>query len=120
MEKQNVEAGYSGGEVLIDVNQPGEASGRATLQQGPIVSRVTDGEGVIPEGTLLYGYLWTGGKRIVGHYDRAKLPSGEIIPVCYTLADQGEQSIPKFWGDKAPGIAEVPRLVPVKAVKRFD
>jgi len=120
MWKQQVTAGFSTAHVLIDVNQPGGASDVTTIQDGPIVSRVTDGEGAIPEDTLLYGYLWTGGERIVGHYDRAKLPSGEIIPVCFALTSNGEQHIPKHWGSKAPGTAEIARRVPVLAVKRFE
>ena len=120
MRKQKVRAGFSQATVLIDVNQPGEVSDVTTLQDGPIVSSVVDGEGAIPEGTLLYGYVWTGGERIVGHYDRAKLPSGESIPVCFALADRGEQTILKHWGSKAPGTVEIARRVPVVAVRRFE
>ncbi len=120
MEERNLTLGFSGGQVLIDVKQPGGIEDEATIQDGPIVSMITDGEDVIPVGTLLYGYLWTGGERIVGQYDRAKLPSGETIPVCFALVDGHDQRLPKLWGSKAPGTVEISRRVPVMAVKRFD
>jgi serine/threonine-protein kinase len=121
MRKKKVTVAFSEASVMIDVNQPGEITDRATIQDGPIVSRVVDdGLGSMPEGTLLYGYLWTGGERIVGHYDRAKLPSGEIIPVCFALMSAGEQTLAKLWGSKAPGTVEISRQVPVGAVRRFE
>jgi len=106
--------------VRVDVNQPGEVDEVATIQDGPIVSRVDEEIHGFPEGTLLYGYLWTGGEWIFGQYDRVKFPSGEVIPVCIELGTEGARGFPKLLGSKAPGTVEIPRKVPAIAVKRFD
>ncbi len=121
MRKQKVTAGFYVADVQIDVNHPGKISDVTTIQDGPIVSKVVDGEEGLPEGTLLYGYLWTGGEVIFGHYDRAKLPSGESIPVCFVLGNPpDEHGVPKLWGSKAPGTVEISRKIGVSAVKRFE
>ncbi|HZH78732.1 MAG TPA: serine/threonine-protein kinase [Archangium sp.] len=106
--------------VRVDVNQPGEVDEIATIQDGPIVSRLDEELHGFPEGTLLYGYLWTGGEQIFGQYDRVKFPSGEVIPVCIELGTEGARGFPKLLGSKAPGTVEIPRKVPAIAVKRFD
>lgn len=106
--------------IRIDVNQPGEVDEVATIQDGPIVSRMDETLHGFAEGTLLYGYLWTSGERIFGQYDRAKLPSGEVIPVCIELGNQSARGIPKLWGSKAPGTVEISRQIPAIVVKRFD
>lgn len=106
-------------QVQIDVNQPGEVDEIATIQDGPIVSRMGETLHGFPEGTLLYGYLWTSGKTIFGQYDRVKFPSGEVIPVCIEIGVESQRGFPKLLGSKAPGTVEIPRTVPAIAVKRF-
>ncbi|OJT20042.1 hypothetical protein BO221_33155 [Archangium sp. Cb G35] len=79
--------------ALIDVNQPVEGGDYGIYADGPIVGRVTKGEGLLVEGTLLYGRLWTGPgltddlgrESVIGRYTRAVLPNGKEYPVCIAL-----------------------------------
>ncbi|MCY1083561.1 hypothetical protein [Archangium lansingense] len=80
-------------DALIDVTQPVEGGNYGLYSDGPIVGRVTKGEGLLAEGTLLYGHLWTGPglkddlgrEAVIGRYTRAVLPDGKEYPVCIAL-----------------------------------
>ncbi|HEX8699623.1 MAG TPA: serine/threonine-protein kinase [Myxococcaceae bacterium] len=110
--------------AIIDVNQPGEASETGVYRDGPVVGRLTLGAGKLPEGTLLYGRLWTGpGVTMVGdtsteavmaRYTEALLPDGSKFPVCIVLNAPREARWPKLPGSK-PGAALLPRELPVSA-----
>jgi serine/threonine-protein kinase len=77
---------------------------------GEVVSEVSDGTTGLPEGTRLYGRLWTNGDEVVGRYTRAVVPEGadygleRDFPVCIALGDNG--GTPKYSGSK-PGAAIV-------------
>lgn len=121
MKKQHVTLGDEF-DLVLDVNRPGGASDVSTFRDGPIVSVLPEGYRGLPPGTLVYGQLWVSGKRIVGHWDRAKLPSGEIIPVCFAIGGDYERKpgIPKLWGSKEPGTVEMAREVGVMVVPVFE
>jgi len=113
--------------AIIDVNQPGENYEMGVYRDGPLVGRLTYGAGTgLPEGTLIYGQLWTGpgiydqyGRKesVIGRYTKALLPDGRKVPVCIVLGGiQGR--IPKFPGSK-PNAVQLPREVPVNAVWRW-
>lgn len=108
--------------LVLDVNRPGRGSDVATFRDGPLVSVLNDGFHRIPPGTLVYGHLWVSGARIIGHYDRAKLPGGEVIPVCFALGSAFERKpgLSKLWGTKEPGTVEIAREVPIMVVRRFE
>ncbi|WNG40537.1 serine/threonine protein kinase [Archangium violaceum] len=108
--------------LVLDVNRPGGMADVGTFQDGPVVSVLHEGFHLMPRGTLVYGRLWVRGERIIGHYDRAKLPGGEVIPVCFAIGSGYEQrpGIPKLWGTKAPGTVEISREVPIMVVRRFE
>jgi serine/threonine protein kinase len=82
--------------AIIDINQPGDEGQVGTYQAGPIISRlVTEGlPSPLPEGTLLYGQLWTEGltkwgrPAVYGRYTEALLPDGRRVPICFTPNDQ--------------------------------
>ena len=109
-------------QLVVDVNRPGGADEVATFRDGPVVSVLPEDRYLMPAGTLVYGYLWVSGERIIGHYDRAKLPSGEIIPVCIAIGGSSERKpgIPKLWGSKAPGTVEMAKTIGVSVVYRFE
>lgn len=121
MKKQHVTLGDQFG-LVLDVNRPGGASDVSTFRDGPIVSVLPKGYRSMPPGTLVYGQLWVSGKRILGHWERAKLPSGETIPVCFALGSGSERKpgIPKLWGSKEPGTVEMARMVGIMVVERFE
>ncbi len=108
--------------ALVDVDQPGEIGERGLFQEGPVVGRITVGEGLLVEGTLLYGHLWTGPglkdevgrEAVIGRYSRALLPDGRKFPVCIALGGpQGRMDrVPGF----KPGTVQIPRDAPVNAV----
>jgi eukaryotic-like serine/threonine-protein kinase len=111
--------------VIIDINQPGDGFQRGTYRPGPIVSRVVKYKwtGPLPDGTLLYGQLWTEGltkegpEAVLGRYTEALLPDGRRFPVCIVLGDQTGLTI-KDEGSK-PGAARLPREWMALAVRRW-
>jgi serine/threonine-protein kinase len=101
--------------VIIDINQPGTMSQEGTYRPGPIVSKVVQVNSPLPEGTLLYGHLWTEGlikrgeEAVLARWTEALLPDGRRVPVCFALWDHtGLMS--KLDGSK-PGQARLPRQV---------
>ncbi|RYZ40957.1 MAG: hypothetical protein EOO71_13880 [Myxococcaceae bacterium] len=104
--------------VVVDKQQPGEGSDKGIYNDGPVtgvVRRSTKPES-FPDGTLLSGYLWTGGEFFVGRYTEAHLPDGRTLPVCIELGKRG-------YGEKAdgskPGAVVFDRDFPGYAVERW-
>ncbi|WP_224365979.1 serine/threonine protein kinase [Hyalangium versicolor] len=116
------ESGYT---IVIDINQPGTQQQKGTYRPGSIVSKVMkySWTGPLPEGTLLYGQLWTenlkkeGQEAVLGRYTEALLPDGRRMPVCFVLGDQTGLTI-KSEGSK-PGEARLPREWSALAVRRW-
>ncbi|QRN97540.1 serine/threonine protein kinase [Archangium violaceum] len=115
-------------DVVIDIHQPGPIfnSGHGTYGDGPLLSRVLYSkfsDPVIPEGTLLYGHLWTtgfqddfGSPAVYGRYTQALLPDGRKFPVCFVLSLRGTWP----WGEGSkPGAVVLPRVLRIQAVKRW-
>ena len=110
-------------QVMVDVAQPGRGWG--LYREGPLIGRITDGEGLLVTGTLLYGQLWTtpgliddfGKEAIIGRYDRAVLPNGQEYPVCIALGGS-DGRMPREPGEK-PGTFRMPRDSPISAVWRW-
>jgi serine/threonine-protein kinase len=120
--------------AVVDINQPGKQYETGVYQDGPIIGRLTRGDGDLPEGTLLHGHLWSGpdiyeidsypGKddvkhpAVLGRYTLAVLPDGRKYPVCIVLGDPGDGRVPMSEGSK-PGAAVLGRELPVSAVRRW-
>jgi len=112
--------------IVIDINQPGKQWQQGTYGPGPIVSRVVKYEstGPLPDGTLLYGQLWTEGltkegpEAVYGRYTEALLPDGRRFPVCFTLGGDHTGLTIKGDGSK-PGAARLPREWRAMAVRRW-
>ncbi|MDC0712410.1 serine/threonine-protein kinase [Stigmatella sp. ncwal1] len=108
--------------VIIDINQPGKNTQEGIYHEGKIISRVVKyaRTGPLPDGTLLYGQLWTEGllkyreEAVYGRYTEALLPDGRRIPICFVLGDLSGLTI-KNPGSK-PGQARLPREWSVLAV----
>ncbi|RKG82026.1 hypothetical protein D7W79_03570 [Corallococcus exercitus] len=105
--------------ILVDAKQPDlespdecEAAGRVwrdgecltLLGDGKIESEVRRTIGRLPEGSRLYGRVWTEGATVVGRYTRARLPNGAEHDVCVSLSLNG--GLDKLPGSK-PGAALV-------------
>jgi serine/threonine-protein kinase len=115
-------------EAIIDINQPGKPSEEGVYRDGPIISRITRGDGNLPVGTLLHGQLWTGPgidelwenerlPAVMGRYTQAVLPDGRKYPVCIVLGDV-DGRIAMEEGSK-PGAFILGRNVPVSVVWRW-
>jgi serine/threonine-protein kinase len=114
--------------AIIDVHQPGEGYETGVYRDGPIVGRITKGDGNMPAGTLLYGHLWTGPgipsvgdpnvEAVIARYTEVLLPDGRKFPVCIVLGNTRQSRWEKVPGSK-PGATILPREVPVSAVDRW-
>jgi serine/threonine-protein kinase len=109
--------------AVLDINQPGDNSQVGTYSDGPVVGRIVDYDGAdpaLPDGTLLYGRLWTGGviyygkPGVMARYSEAKLPDGRTFPVCIVLG--GADGRVFVHQRSKEGAAVLPRQVPVTAV----
>lgn len=111
--------------ALVDVKQPGEVGEMGLYKEGPVVGRITVGEGLLVEGSLLYGNLWTGPglmddfgrEAVIGRYTRAVLPDGKEYPVCIALGGP-DGRMPRLPGSES-GSVQLPRDAPVNAVWRW-
>ncbi|MCY1075186.1 serine/threonine protein kinase [Archangium lansingense] len=114
--------------AVVDMNQPGDMSEVGVYQDGPVIGRLVEGDGNLPEGTLLHGRLWTGPgiydvaadverPAVMGRYTLAELPDGRKYPVCFVLGDKFGR-VPKHEGSKE-GAAVLNRELPVSAVWRW-
>jgi serine/threonine-protein kinase len=112
--------------AVVDINQPGDQDQRGVFHEGKLVSRVVKvswvkGEG-LPDGTLLYGQLWTEGLKmhgedaVLGRYTEALLPDGRRLPVCMVLGDWRNGLVVKGKGSK-PDEARFRRMGSVYAVE---
>ncbi|WP_375742277.1 serine/threonine protein kinase [Corallococcus interemptor] len=104
--------------ITLDVRYPFRPDAiLATVGDGDIVSVLEEAHGRLPEGTLLYGRLWTGGEEVVGRYTRAETPDGRTHPVCFVLGNS-DGRWPKAPGSK-PGAVVLPRNVGYTVVDAF-
>jgi serine/threonine-protein kinase len=105
--------------ITVDANRPCPPGKGCfvTLSDGPIESVVQEGDGRsgMPEGTRLYGQVWTGGDEVVIRYTRAVIPpevtdnyyvegTERDFPICAVLGFNGGAE--KEEGSK-PGAARV-------------
>jgi hypothetical protein len=122
--------------VIVDINQDfkrGTISDenspelRAVFREEdrPLISRVEFSVGDMPEGTLLYGYMYVngawgehrqGGKTVYGRYHKAKFPDGREFPVCFVLG--AKDGVPRVAG-APPGVLWLWRSLPISPVKRY-
>jgi serine/threonine protein kinase len=119
------------GWFTLDINQPGAASDYGVYRAGPIVGvfRELNSTDLLPEGTKVYGYMWTGGERIQAYFTRVELPDGRELPFCGALAFYEHK--PGYWKGLAentdmvdvvitePGTFAISKSAPMTIVARF-
>lgn len=112
--------------LQLDINQPG-IDELGVYQNGPIIGRVYEARGDMPEGTLLHGRLWMGPDVIDdatnrpgvhGRYTLAILPDGRKYPVCIVLGSPTDGTYPMMAGSK-PDAAVLDRVKPAIVVERW-
>jgi len=107
--------------LTLDRRQPGFPSDTGVYADGPVtgVVRVSDIR-VLPEGTLLSGYLWTSGEVVVGRYTEAQLADGRTMPVCFVVGlPEGYVPASMKGPDSKPGAVQLPRTMPAYTVERW-
>jgi eukaryotic-like serine/threonine-protein kinase len=110
---------YEGGvgSIFTDIEQSvGNTWESIPVHDGPIVSLINEALGGLPEGTRLYGRLWTQEGRISGRYTRAELPDHRVVPVCFVYGGlQGRE-----WKEGSkPGAVLAPRVYGFRVVHSF-
>ncbi|QSQ28444.1 protein kinase [Pyxidicoccus parkwayensis] len=106
--------------LTIDRRQPGPPRDSGVYGDGPVtgVVRVSDWE-LLPEGTLMSGYLWTHGEEVVGRYTEAQLPDGRTVPICFVLGEDGYIPADHKRPGSKPGAVVLARTYPAYSVKRW-
>ncbi|WP_224242409.1 serine/threonine protein kinase [Hyalangium gracile] len=110
--------------AVIDINQPGDSDQQGLYSAGKMVGRVVKYEftGPLPDGTLLYGQLWTegltkeGSPAVLGRYTELLLPDGRRFPVCFVMGDWTTGLTLKFPGSP-PDQVILPREMSVTPVR---
>lgn len=90
---------------------------KARLEEGTVVGYVSRFPEHLPEGTRLFGQVWTGGEMVIIRYDALQVPGGPRVPVCVEVDDSGGQE-----KDPAspPGVAIISDSVgAAKVVSRY-
>jgi serine/threonine-protein kinase len=112
--------------AVVDINQPGDQTQLGTYRDGPLVSRIVGyqlGDPALPDGTLLYGQLWTGivdesgTPSVMARYFKAKLPDGRTYPVC--LIFHNRDGLVSMRPGSKKGAAVLERELPLMAVERW-
>jgi eukaryotic-like serine/threonine-protein kinase len=114
---------YDGREAWLDVTKP-RSNDLDNFADGLVISSFVRDFGDLPKGSVLYGRLWVTGngtdnkgrKQIFGRWDKAKLPDGREVPVCFNLMNP-DGTYESEVGP--PGYGRLPRRVPLVAVERF-
>jgi len=111
--------------AVLDVRQPPDENNEfGVYRTGPLIGRTTTPQGLMPVGTLLYGYIWTSGIKnnhdedaFIAQYTQAILPDGRKYPVCFIV---GEMSGRLFKSQgSTPDTAVIRRVESILFVDRW-
>ncbi|MFY0567471.1 serine/threonine protein kinase [Archangium lansingense] len=91
------------------------------LQEGPVTAEIIGRWGGLPDFTIFSGRVVIGEKRVYGRFTEARLPSGEIVPVCLQMKSVAD---PVLGVVMEPGSTATRALVisgvSVRAVRQFE
>jgi serine/threonine-protein kinase len=110
------------GHFQLDINRPPGGGEPDDYRAGPIVSFIDkddDAVRLLPAGTKLYGFMWTGGEKIQAYWTRAEMPNGVEMPVCMVL---GFDERGGYWKEPGtqPGTFSISMQVPMTVTRRFE
>jgi len=118
------------GYITLDIAQPGAMSERGDYLAGPVVSVIGEDDKsmnwpqgrdhLLPVGTRVYGYMWTGGERIHAYWTRAELPDGRPVPVCIAMGLGEWGGWPKKIPGMQPGTFSLPKQIQYRVMDRFQ
>ncbi|WP_257461972.1 hypothetical protein [Archangium lipolyticum] len=118
MKKLSVESGQRG-TLTLESSQPGGAEDYGVYRQGPITSQLASDVGGLPAGTLVEGVLWIDTGKVQVHYTQARLPDGQVHPVCLVLGSSAPGGIYAEAGT-TPSAITLPKTAPVTVVDKFE
>lgn len=64
---------------------------KARLEEGPVVGYVDRSHAQLPEGTRLFGQVWTAREMVIIRYDAIQVPGVRRMPFCAEVDDSGGQ-----------------------------
>jgi serine/threonine-protein kinase len=122
-EKLGLEAKYGAAAPVLVMPLPNPLPGVVTVREGPVAFRLgptRPTEGMGPN--VLTGRLYIGEERVYGRFTRWQSPRGEVIPVCFELADDfdGRRGVRIEKGPRGPDTAPIFSTVRVYAVDHFQ
>jgi hypothetical protein len=118
MKKLSVEPGQRG-TLTLESSQPGGPDDYGVYRQGPLTSRLESDLGGLPAGTLVEGVLWIDTGKVQAHYTQARLPDGQVHPVCLVLGSSAPGGIYAEAGT-TPSAITLPKTAPVTVVDKFE
>ncbi len=92
------------------------------VREGPVTLYLGAPWGKLPDDTYLSGQLIIGPERVYGRITEARLPGGEMVPVCFAMVPQDSderQGLP-IEDTGGPGTVQVFPFVQVEAVESFE
>jgi serine/threonine-protein kinase len=110
------------GLVQLDIHNQGILQDFGDYRAGSIVSGIMDSDDahyLLPLGTKLYGYMWTGGKEVQAYWTEAELPTGQKMPVCMVLGYDERGGYRKRPGTQ-PGTFKISKAAPMTVTRRFE
>ena len=111
------------GYVQLDIHNQGDLNEYGDYRPGPIVSVIgseDDAVNMLPLGTKLHGFMWTGGEKVQAYWTEAHLPDGQKLPVCLVL---GWDERGGYWKDNPgaqPGTFRISKRVVATVTRRFE
>jgi serine/threonine-protein kinase len=64
------------------------------VQEGPVVTMSIGAWGGLPDRTLFSGRVFFGTGRVYARFSEARLPSGEVAPVCLEMYQNADLGVP--------------------------
>jgi eukaryotic-like serine/threonine-protein kinase len=74
----------------------------------------------VPKRTILNGRLLFGAERVHGRFTEARLPDGELVPVCFETWEEGRRGSEIMERTSEPDTVLIMSVVAVKGVERFE
>jgi len=85
-------------------------------KEGPVLAQCLGAWGGLPDRTLFSGRLFLGTGRVYGRFTEARLPNGEVVPVCLEMYRNRDRGVPVAEGStpERPLMANSASVVPVR------
>ncbi|HEX8821067.1 MAG TPA: hypothetical protein VF794_14155 [Archangium sp.] len=82
---------YPGDSFPVVMDERLGVASKARLEEGSVVGYVDRPYEQLPEGTRLFGQVWTAGEMVIIRYDAIQVPAGHRMPLCAEVDDSGGQ-----------------------------